>query len=64
MLTGNKDLLNRLGALKKQIKEVENEIQLRIKHGLIDNSGYKIIHLKELDHYIIVDEDFAEKSEV
>lgn len=64
MLTGNAELLNRLGALKKQIKEVENEIQLRIRHGLIDNSGYRIIHLKELDHYIIVDKDFTEQSEV
>lgn len=62
MLTGNAELLNKLGAMKKQIKEIEGEIKKRAESKAIDNNGYYIVYLEEIGQYMIVDEDF--KSEV
>jgi hypothetical protein len=39
MLTGNKELLNKLGALEKQIEVVKKEIQKRIDNQLPDDDG-------------------------
>lgn len=62
MLTGNRELLNKYGALKQQLKDTKKEIDERIAEGRVDNSGYKIQYSDEFKQYMIVDVDF--ESEV
>jgi hypothetical protein len=63
MLTGNKELLNKLGALEKQIEVVKKEIQKRIDNQLPDDDGYVIVYLKEIGQYMIMDKDFSYSKE-
>jgi tetrahydromethanopterin S-methyltransferase subunit G len=63
MLTGNKELLNKLGALEKQIEVVKKEIQKRIDNQLSDDDGYVIVYLKEIGQYMIMDKDFSYSKE-
>ena len=62
MLTGNKELLNKYGALKQQLKEIKREIDDRILENRVDNNGYKIKYSGEFRQYMIVDVDL--ESEV